>query len=120
MGARAALEQAGVADQVVIVGFDGQPDGKQAIKDGKIYADPIQFPDKMGIQVVDAIVKLSNGVILKGFQGKSDDKLAARIKRISAKLPEGITASAPTLRKTVPADALNVLGLTATQVAERL
>ena len=34
----------------VIVGFDGQPEGKQAIKDGKIYADPIQFPDKMGVR----------------------------------------------------------------------
>ena len=45
----------------MIVGFDGQPEGKQAIKDGKIYADPIQFPEKMGIQVVDAIVRHSKG-----------------------------------------------------------
>jgi ribose transport system substrate-binding protein len=61
LGARAALEKAGKADQVVIVGFDGQPEGKQAIKDGRIYADPIQFPDKMGVQVVDAIVRHSKG-----------------------------------------------------------
>ncbi len=61
LGARAALEQAGVEDRVVIIGFDGQPDGKQAIKEGKIYADPIQFPDKMGVQVVESIVKLSKG-----------------------------------------------------------
>jgi ribose transport system substrate-binding protein len=61
LGARAALEKAGKTDQVVIVGFDGQPEGKQAIKDGKIYADPIQFPDKMGVQIVDAIVKQSKG-----------------------------------------------------------
>ena len=47
--------------QVVIVGFDGQPEGKQAIKDGKIYADPIQFPDKMGVQIVDAIIRHSEG-----------------------------------------------------------
>ena len=44
LGARAALEKAGKQDQVVIVAFDGQPEGKQAIKDGKIFADPIQFP----------------------------------------------------------------------------
>lgn len=81
---------------------------------------PMTLSDQAKDQGKTIVVKLSNGVILKGFQGKSDDKLAARIKRISAKLPEGITASAPTLRKTVPADALNVLGLTATQVAERL
>jgi ribose transport system substrate-binding protein len=61
LGARAALEKAGKADQVVIVGFDGQPEGKQAIKEGKVYADPIQFPDQMGVKVVDAIVRHSKG-----------------------------------------------------------
>jgi ribose transport system substrate-binding protein len=61
LGARAALEQAGKADQVVIVGFDGQPEGKQAIKEGKIYADPIQFPDKMGVKVVEALIAHSKG-----------------------------------------------------------
>ena len=61
LGARAALEKAGKTQQVVLVGFDGQPEGKQAIKDGKIYADPIQFPDRMGVQIVDAIVRHSKG-----------------------------------------------------------
>lgn len=61
LGARAALEKAGKAAQVKIIGFDGQPEGKQAIKDGKIYADPIQFPDQMGKQVVDAVVRHSKG-----------------------------------------------------------
>lgn len=64
LGARAALEKAGKAQQVLIVGFDGQPEGKQAIKDGKIYADPIQFPDKMGIQIVQSIVRHSKGETL--------------------------------------------------------
>jgi len=64
LGARAALEKAGKTDQVVIVGFDGQPEGKQAIKEGKIYADPIQFPDKMGVQIVDAIIQQSKGETL--------------------------------------------------------
>ncbi len=64
LGARAALEKAGKADQIVIVGFDGQPEGKQAIKDGRIYADPIQFPEKMGVQIVDAIVRHSKGETL--------------------------------------------------------
>jgi ribose transport system substrate-binding protein len=57
LGARAALEKAGKADQVRIIAFDGQPEGKQAIADGKIYADPIQFPDKIGAQAVQMIVK---------------------------------------------------------------
>ncbi len=61
LGARAALEKASKQDAVLIVGFDGQPEGKQAIKDGKIYADPIQFPDKMGVEIVSAIIKHSKG-----------------------------------------------------------
>ena len=61
LGARAALEKAGRADDVVIVGFDGQPEGKRAILEGRIYADPIQFPDRMGRQVVAAIVSWSRG-----------------------------------------------------------
>ena len=60
LGARAALEKAGKT-QVLIIGFDGQPEGKQAIRDGKIYADPIQFPDRMGVQIVDSIVRHSKG-----------------------------------------------------------
>lgn len=61
LGARAALEKAGKADQIAIVGFDGQPEGKRAIREGKIHADPIQFPDQMGVKVIDAIVRHSRG-----------------------------------------------------------
>ena len=64
LGARAALEKAGKTEQIVIVGFDGQPEGRQAIRDGKIYADPIQFPDTMGVQIVEAIVRWSRGETL--------------------------------------------------------
>ena len=64
LGARAALEKAGKTAQIVIIGFDGQPEGKQAIREGKIYADPIQFPDKMGVQIVDAIQRWSRGETL--------------------------------------------------------
>jgi ribose transport system substrate-binding protein len=42
---------------VRLIGFDGQPEGRQAIKAGKIYADPVQFPDKIGIETARAIVK---------------------------------------------------------------
>lgn len=62
LGARAALEKAGKTEQVVIIGFDGQPEGKQAIKEGKIYADPIQFPDKMGIEAAQAIANYYRGL----------------------------------------------------------
>ena len=61
LGARSALEKAGKAEQVKIVGFDGQESGKIAIRDGKIYADPIQFPDQIGQMTVQAIIKSLSG-----------------------------------------------------------
>ncbi|MCE9544522.1 MAG: substrate-binding domain-containing protein [Planctomycetia bacterium] len=61
LGARTALEKLGKADNVKIIGFDGQPDGKKAILEGKIFGDPIQHPDVMGVEVVKAIVKQQNG-----------------------------------------------------------
>ena len=67
LGAIAALEKAGKQDQVVVIGFDGQPEGKQAIKEGKIYADPIQFPDQMGVKAVQAIVSHYNGDEVKAI-----------------------------------------------------
>lgn len=65
LGARAAVEKAGKTQQITIIGFDGQPEGKQAIKEGKIYADPVQFPDEMGVKVVQAIVGYSKGEDVK-------------------------------------------------------
>jgi ribose transport system substrate-binding protein len=61
LGAWAALEKAGMAERVKIIGFDGQPEGKKAIRDGKIYADPIQFPNKIGQLTAQTIVKYFDG-----------------------------------------------------------
>jgi ribose transport system substrate-binding protein len=61
LGARAALEKANKADQVKIIAFDGQPEGKQAIREGKIYADPVQYPDRIGRETMLAIVRHFNG-----------------------------------------------------------
>ena len=61
-GRRAALEKAGRTERIKIIGFDGQPEGKQAIKDGKIYADPIQFPsESAGHATANAIVRYFEG-----------------------------------------------------------
>ncbi len=61
LGAIGALQNAGKMDQVKIIAFDGQPEGKEAIRDGLIYADPIQFPDQIGIKTVQAIVRYLEG-----------------------------------------------------------
>jgi ribose transport system substrate-binding protein len=85
LGARAALEKAGKADQVKLVAFDGQPEGKQAIKEGKIYADPVQYPDRIGRETAQMIVQHFEGekvppevLIPTGLYRKADaDKDAA-------------------------------------------
>ena len=61
LGARAALEAAGKADQVTIIGFDGQLIGKQAILDGIILCDPIQFPDRIGKTTIEQMLNYFNG-----------------------------------------------------------
>jgi ribose transport system substrate-binding protein len=57
LGTRGALEGAGKADAVKVVGFDGQLEAKRAILEGKIHADPIQFPDRIGVETVRAILR---------------------------------------------------------------
>ena len=61
LGAVAALEKAGRLGQVKLVGFDGMPEGRQAIRAGKVYADAIQFPDRIGQTTVQGIVKYLAG-----------------------------------------------------------
>ena len=61
LGAYAALEIAKKTGQITIVGFDGQPEGKKAILEGKIYADPIQFPDRIGRETVRTVVRYFEG-----------------------------------------------------------
>ena len=61
LGAYAALEAASKTDQVKIIAFDGQLTGKQAILEGKIVCDPIQFPDRMGRTTIEMIIKHFNG-----------------------------------------------------------
>ena len=61
LGAVAALEKAGRAGRIKIVSVDGQPEGIQAIDEGKIYADAVQYPSQIGKQTVEVIVRYRNG-----------------------------------------------------------
>jgi len=61
LGAIAAIEKAGRSDRIKVVGFDGQPEAKQAIKDGKMYADSIQYPGKIGKLAIEAVAKYFAG-----------------------------------------------------------
>ncbi len=59
-GALQALKAAG-RDDVLIVGFDANPDAVQAVKDGEFAADIAQFPAVMGTVGVDLMVRHLNG-----------------------------------------------------------
>ncbi|WJG80583.1 ribose ABC transporter substrate-binding protein RbsB [Salmonella enterica subsp. enterica serovar Gallinarum] len=59
LGALRALQTAGKAD-VMVVGFDGTPDGEKAVKDGKLAATIAQLPDQIGakgVEVEDKVLK---------------------------------------------------------------
>jgi len=61
MGAIAAIEKAGLAGKVKVVGFDGFPMGRKAIKDGKMYAEPVQHLDEIGRKTAEIIARYMDG-----------------------------------------------------------
>ena len=48
IGAIAALEAAGMIDDVMVYSVDGSPDGKAMIESGKLEGTAAQFPEEMG------------------------------------------------------------------------
>lgn len=64
LGALAAVEKAGKTDKVKIVGFDAVPEARKAIAEGKIFADVIQQPKKIGQSTIEAVkTYLSGGTV---------------------------------------------------------
>ncbi len=61
LGALAALEKAGKTDHIKIIGFDGQPEARQAVKDGKLYATVMQHPKQIATITIDNIGKFMAG-----------------------------------------------------------
>lgn len=60
LGAVAAVEAAGLLDQIKIAGFDGSPDAVQAIKDGKLVATGLQpavLISQLAVQQADELIK---------------------------------------------------------------
>ena len=87
LGAMAALESAGKLGQVKVIGFDGQPEAKAAIRDGKIFADAIQYPDNIGKLAVQGVSRFLNGeqveaqtLIPTGLYKQADAKADAQLK----------------------------------------
>jgi len=61
LGAVAAVEKAGKQRQVKIVGFDAMPEGRYAVKQGKLYATIVQYPEKIGRTTIDVIARYMAG-----------------------------------------------------------
>jgi len=61
LGAYAAVQKAGKLDQIIVVGFDASPAGKQAVFDKKLYDTPQQFPREMAIGTVHAFIDYLEG-----------------------------------------------------------
>ena len=62
LGALAAVEKAGKQGRVAIVGFDAVPEARRAIAAGKIHADVVQQPERIGRTVVQAVADYMTGV----------------------------------------------------------
>jgi len=61
LGAAATLEKNDRADDITIVGFDAMPEGRQGVKDGKLYATITQDPVKIGRTVIDRAISYIGG-----------------------------------------------------------
>ncbi|HUX58451.1 MAG TPA: substrate-binding domain-containing protein [Bacteroidales bacterium] len=61
MGALKAINESGKAANITIVGFDGQKEAYELIKQGKFGATALNSPKELGRLVVEAVVKYMNG-----------------------------------------------------------
>jgi len=60
IGAATALEKAGKADRIEIVSFDAQPIGREAVKQGRIHATIVQYPEQIGQKAIEAVARYMN------------------------------------------------------------
>jgi ribose transport system substrate-binding protein len=61
LGAIAAIEKAGKTGKIKVIGFDGQPEAKKAVKDGKLYATVLQHPRQIASSTIEMIDKYMSG-----------------------------------------------------------
>jgi len=61
IGAMLAAENAGRLGQMIVVGFNGDPEALEAIRAGKLAATVMQFPYDMGVEGVKQATKLALG-----------------------------------------------------------
>jgi ribose transport system substrate-binding protein len=60
LGAISVLQARGRKD-VIVVGFDADPEGREAIRKGDLLADAIQYPGKIGRTTIETVIKHLQG-----------------------------------------------------------
>lgn len=68
LGALAAIEKAGKAGQVQVIGFGGKVEAKKAVDEGKLFADVITYPREIGSRSIQAVVAYMNGETVPATQ----------------------------------------------------
>ncbi len=68
LGALAAIEKAGRAGELQVIGFGGKDEAKKAVDDGKLYADVITYPRQIGSRSIQAVVQYMNGEEVEPLQ----------------------------------------------------
>ena len=61
IGCVRALEEAGVLDEVDVIGFDGTIDGLNLVKDGSEIANTAQAPDVAGKEAINVLLEVIEG-----------------------------------------------------------
>jgi ribose transport system substrate-binding protein len=61
LGAIRAIKEAGKSEDVVVLGYDAISAALEAVEEGKMAGTVAQFPAEMGIQGIQAALKLING-----------------------------------------------------------
>jgi ribose transport system substrate-binding protein len=82
LGAVEALRAADLLDQVTVVGYDANPDARQAVLAGDMEATIAQNPINMGYYGVESLIKLINGETL-------DPKIDTGVELITAENAAG-------------------------------
>jgi ribose transport system substrate-binding protein len=67
LGATEAIAAAGKTGKIVVVGFDAQPEAREAIKKGTMAATVAQFPTRMGATAVENAARLLRGEKIEAF-----------------------------------------------------
>lgn len=81
VGAANALQDAGRGD-IIIIGFNNDPEAQDAIKSGIMAATVAQFPDEMGKLTVNLVDQLLNGRELR-YDNAATREIFAPVKLIS-------------------------------------